>query len=407
MSQLNNLITKLCPSGVEQKKIKEVFRRLKGTSITAAKMKEIAKADGEIRIFAGGKTVINANEEDIPNANITRVPAVLVQSRGVIDVVYYESPFTFKNEMWAYTSDEKISVKFLYYILKNNIQQFRDAASGMGALPQISLPVTENFLIPVPPLPVQAEIVHILDNFTELIAELTAELMARKRQYKYFRDMFFSFTDDKHDVQIVPLKNVIVSLTTGLNPRQNFKLNEQNATCFYITGKDIFNNTIRISEKTDKISGNTISLINKRANLQDNNLLFVSTGTGTVGRMTVIDKYDGTWSVSETIYCIKTTDKINPRYLMHFLYSTNARQQFEPKISKGSVPHLKTSDLLNVRIPILSLEIQQRIVNILDNFDTICFDLKVGLPAEIEARQKQYEYYRDKLLTFNLKEKMT
>ena len=132
MNRLEKLIQELCPDGVEYKRVKEVFKRLKGTPITAAKMKEIATQDGEIRIFAGGKTVINARERDIPNANIIKVPAVLVQSRGVIDVIYYEKPFTFKNEMWAYTSDKKITVKFLYYVLKNNIQSFRDAASGMG-----------------------------------------------------------------------------------------------------------------------------------------------------------------------------------------------------------------------------------------------------------------------------------
>lgn len=120
-SRLEDLIAELCPNGVEYKKIKDVYLRIKGTPITASKMKEIASEDGEVRIFAGGKTVINAHESDIPKANITRVPAVLVQSRGVIDAVYYDKPFTFKNEMWAYTSDSQISVKFLYYLLKNNI----------------------------------------------------------------------------------------------------------------------------------------------------------------------------------------------------------------------------------------------------------------------------------------------
>lgn len=176
MSRLNELIAELCPDGVPFRKIKEVYTRLKGTPITAGKMKEIENLDGEIKIFAGGKTVINAREEDIPNANITRVPAVLVQSRGVIDFIYYEEPFTFKNEMWAYTAENKTTVKYLYYILKNNTAHFRDAASGMGSLPQISLPVTEDFIIPVPPLEVQEEIVRILDTFTELIAELTVKL---------------------------------------------------------------------------------------------------------------------------------------------------------------------------------------------------------------------------------------
>ena len=127
MSELERLIQELCPNGVEFKKIKEVYKRIKGTPITAGKMKEIENPDGDIRVFAGGKTVITAFEEDIPNANITRVPAVLVQSRGVIDAVYYDKPFTFKNEMWAYTAENPIAVKFLYYVLKNNIENFRNA----------------------------------------------------------------------------------------------------------------------------------------------------------------------------------------------------------------------------------------------------------------------------------------
>ena len=113
-SKLEELIAELCLNGVEYKKVKDTYLRIKGTPITASKMKEIASEDGEVRIFAGGKTVINAHESDIPKANITRVPAVLVQSRGVIDAVYYDKPFTFKNEMWAYTSNNPISVKFLY-----------------------------------------------------------------------------------------------------------------------------------------------------------------------------------------------------------------------------------------------------------------------------------------------------
>lgn len=135
MSKLERLIQQYCPDGVEYYKVKDIYKRIKGTPITAGKMKEIANSSGSVRIFAGGKTAIDANEEDIPNATITKVPAVLVQSRGVIDVIYYDKPFTFKNELWGYTTDNKIAVKYLYYVLKNNVQVFRDAASGMGALP--------------------------------------------------------------------------------------------------------------------------------------------------------------------------------------------------------------------------------------------------------------------------------
>ena len=184
---------------VEWKKIKQVFRRIKGTSITATKMKEIQNDDGEIRVFAGGKTVVSAREIDIPNANITRVPSVLVQSRGVIDFVYFDKSFTFKNEMWAYTIDNKTTVKYLYYYLKNSTQYFRDAASGMGALPQISLPVTEDFVIPIPSISEQERIVEILDKFDVLVNDIStglpAEIEARRKQYEYYRNQLLTFNN--------------------------------------------------------------------------------------------------------------------------------------------------------------------------------------------------------------------
>ena len=191
MSKLGELICEFCSNEVETVKIKNAFQRLKGTPITAARMKEINNPEGEIKVFAGGKTVITAKEKDIPNANIIRVPAVLVQSRGVIDVIYYDKPFTFKNEMWAYTSEDIISVKFLYYVLKNSIQTFRDAASGMGSLPQISLKVTEEFMLPVPPLEVQREIVHVLDSSSYLQPSLQPSLQLVRNSMDFIEINYF------------------------------------------------------------------------------------------------------------------------------------------------------------------------------------------------------------------------
>ena len=182
---------------VPRVKIKDVYKRIKGTPITAGKMKEIANEDGDVRIFAGGKTVVNAFEQDIPDANITKVPAMLVQSRGVIDFVYYDKPFTFKNEMWAYTSDNIVSIKYLRYVLQNNSQYFRDAASGMGSLPQISLKVTEEYEIPYPSIEEQTKIVEILEKFDGICADvncgLPAEIDARQKQYEYYRNKLLTF----------------------------------------------------------------------------------------------------------------------------------------------------------------------------------------------------------------------
>lgn len=178
------------------------------------------------------------------------------------------------------------------------------------------------------------------------------------------------------------IEEVIISLKTGLNPRQNFSLNEEGSIFPYITGKDIFDNNINVTDRTDKITPTALELINKRAKLESGLLLFASTGTGTVGRMAIIHNYCNDWGISETLYAIKVNSTmILTNYLMHFLYSSVAKNQFEPKISKGSVPHLKVKDLLNVKIPVPPLEVQREIVKVLDNF------------TELTARKQQYLYY--------------
>lgn len=186
-------------NNIKKIKVKDAFIRVKGTPITAAKMQEIKDENGDIKIFAGGKTVINTFEKNIPNANITKVPAVLVQSRGIIDVIYYDKPFTFKNEMWAYTHDSKITLKYLYYVLKNNIEEFRNSASGMGSMPQISLPVTEDFELSLPDLEEQERIVTILDSFEAICSDfkigLPAEIEKRQQQYEYYRNLLLNFKE--------------------------------------------------------------------------------------------------------------------------------------------------------------------------------------------------------------------
>lgn len=408
MSKLEQLINELCPNGVEFKKIKNSYTRIKGTPITAGKMKEIASDDGEIKIFAGGKTVITAHEADIPNANITRVPAVLVQSRGVIDAVYYDKPFTFKNEMWAYTADNPIKVKYLYYVLKNNIEHFREAASGMGSLPQISLRVTEDFIIPLPPLPVQEEIVRILDKFTELTEELTEELTARKQQYEYYKDKLLTFEDDS--VSWCELNDIIISLNTGLNPRKFFRLNTEDATNYYVTIREIRGSRIIPTDKTDRINDEALALCNNRSNLEIGDVLF--SGTGTIGETAVIVEHPQNWNIKEGVYAIKPNKKrILPKFLRYLLTATYIKTAYMKKVAGGTVKSIPMGELKKLKIPIpypedneKSLAEQQRIVDILDRFDKLCNDISEGLPAEIEARQKQYEYYRDKLLTFKKKE---
>ena len=396
MSRLNELIQQYCPDGVEYKKIKEVYQRIKGTPITAGKMKEIQCPTGEIRIFAGGKTMIDANEADIPNANITRVPSVLVQSRGVIDAIYYDKPFTFKNEMWAYTHKEQTSVKFLYYVMKQNIQHFRDAASGMGALPQISLGTTEDFVIPVPPLPVQEEIVRILDTLTELQAELQAELQKRLQQYNYYRDNLLSF-EGRTDVEWKKLGDV-VSISRGASPRpiQNYLTNEEDGIPWIKIG-DVSTNSKYITSTAERITREGASksrFLNKGTFILSNSMSF--------GRPYILGIdgciHDGWISICDF------EASLNSDFLYYLLRSSDVQGYWISKAnSGGAVANLNSDIVRSTPIPVPPLAEQQRIVDILDRFSTLTTDITAGLPAEIEARRKQYEYYREQLLTFKQK----
>lgn len=184
-------------SSVKFEELGKAFSRIRGTSITANKMRDIEVIDGDIRIFAGGKTVIDTTEDKILNPNITRAPSIIVQSRGIIDFIYYDKPFTFKNEMWGYTSENEVSVKFLYYYLKNNVDYFRRASTSMGSLPQISLSITENFKIPVLSIETQRKVVEILDKFDTLVNSITEglprEIELRRKQYEHYRELLLNF----------------------------------------------------------------------------------------------------------------------------------------------------------------------------------------------------------------------
>ena len=397
MSKLEELIEQYCPDGVEYYKIKDVYKRIKGTPITAGKMKEIATPDGSVRIFAGGKTVIDANEKDIPNANITRVPAVLIQSRGVIDAVYYDKPFTFKNEMWAYTTFNQKSVKYLYYILKSNIQTFRDAASGMGALPQISLGVTEEFEIPVPPLPVQEEIVRILDAFTELQAELQAELQKRKQQYNYYLDNLLNFKNINRggqEIKWMKMSEICIKISSGGTPSRGnsdyFNGDIPWLRTQEVNRNDIYDTEIKITKEA----------INKSAaKLIPKNCVIIAMYGATAGK-TCINKIPLTTNQA----CCNLQIDANAASYKYVYYCVCNDYEKIKSLGQGSQHNINAQIIKDYIIPVPPLAEQNRIVAILDRFDTLTTDLTQGLPAEIEKRRQQYEFYRDKLLTFKRKE---
>ena len=200
-------------------------------------------------------------------------------------------------------------------------------------------------------------------------------------------------------VAVLELNEVIFSLNTGLNPRQFFRLNTNDATNYYITIREIRNGNIVPTDKTDRINDAALALCNNRSNLEVGDVLF--SGTGTIGETAVITKCPYNWNIKEGVYSIKPNQSIIlPKFLRYLLTTDKIKQEYMKKVAGGTVKSIPMGELKKMKIPVPSIETQTKIVDVLDRFDALCNDLTSGLPAEIEARQKQYEYYRDKLLTF-------
>ncbi|WJW83837.1 restriction endonuclease subunit S (plasmid) [Moellerella wisconsensis] len=207
---------------------------------------------------------------------------------------------------------------------------------------------------------------------------------------------------DGVEVEWLPLEEVIHSLKTGLNPRQNFQLNTSDAQGYYVTVREIQDGKIVFLDKTDRVNDRALELINGRSNLEVGDILF--SGTGTVGRTAVIEEKPANWNIKEGVYTIKPIqEKILPGFLSHLLNSSEIVKDYSKKIVGNPVVSLPMGELKKLLIPIpcpknpeKSLAIQSEIVRILDKFTA----LTAELTAELTARKKQYNYYRDQLLSF-------
>ena len=362
---------------VEWKPLKDILIRTKGTKITAAEMKILHKDNAPLKIFAGGKTFALVNFEDIPEKDINKNPSIIVKSRGIIEFEYYDKPFSHKNEMWSYYSNDKnINIKYIYYVLKNQEPYFQNLGSKMQ-MPQIATPDTDKYLVPIPPLPVQTEIVKILDALTALTSELTSELILRRKQYEYYREKLLSEEElEKVGFEWKPLGEV-TNIKTG-----------QAVSKYSISQNPGIYPVINSGREP-------LGFINEW-NTENDPIGITTRGAG-VGSITWQEgKYfRGNLNYSVTV---KSDYKLNIGFLYHILL--HFQKEIHNLCSFTGIPALNASELKKLEISIPAIEEQQRIVSILDKFETLTNSITEGLPLAIEQSQKRYEYYRELLLSF-------
>jgi len=403
MSHLSYMEKLLDGVDVEWLPLKEVLVRTKGTKITAGQMKVLHKDGAPLKIFAGGKTVAFVDFNDIPEKDVNREPSIIVKSRGVIEFEYYEKPFSHKSEMWSYYSDnDAIHIKFIYHFLKLHERHFQGIGSRMQ-MPQIATPDTDKFLVPIPcpdnpkkSLAIQAEIVRILDAFTAMTAELTAELNMRKKQYNYYRDQLLSF--EEGDFEWMTLGDVTKKWYSGGTPTAG-------KPEFYEGGNIPWLRTqeVKFSDVSEtEVFITPAALKNSSAKWIPENCVIIAISGATAGR-SAINKIPLT--TNQHCGCLEIDDKkALYRYVFHWV---SFNYENIKALGQGARGDLNSTIIKNFRLPVpyandpeKSLVEQARIVAILDKFDTLTTSLQEGLPREIELRQKQYEYYRDLLLNF-------
>lgn len=378
MSKLQELIKELCPEGVEFRKLGEVCKIFRGKRLTTRDL----HADGKYPVFHGGIEPIGFYITNNREANSTMVINVGA-SAGTVG--FCNKKFWSSDGCFCFTHNSILNQKYLFFVLQS-IEPLIKSKVRKAGIPTLDNKEVERLIIPLPPLEVQNEIVRILDTFTSHAAELQAELQARKEQYEYYRNKLLTFDKDTKWERLG-------ELVSFMNGKGHEKYIEDNGKYIVVNSKFISTNG-----EVKKYSDLQISPLFK-----DMILMVMSDlpNGKALAKCFIVDE-DNKYTLNQRIgaFTIKNTNIITTYFLFYIL---NRNKQLLTYDNGVDQTNLRKDNILNISIPIPSLSEQQRIVSILDKFESLVNDLSEGLPAEIAAVQEQYEYYRNKLLTFKRK----
>ena len=417
MSRLDELIQELCPNGVEYKTIQEVCVNICSGGTPKTSISEYYGGDipwvrtQEVDWNYIYDTDVKITEEGLANSSAKWIPAncIIVAMYGATaaKVTINKIPVTTNQACCNLEINENIVlIRYVYHFLCNEYENLK--GMGQGSQSNINAQMIKNYRLPVPPLEVQREIVRILDSFTLLTAELTAELTARKKQYEFYRDALLTFSNESDELIQKLCPNRVeyrvfgksATIVRGASPRpiKNFITTDPKGVNWIKIG-DVKSGDKYITASAEKITqeGAKKSRTVKKGD-------FILSNSMSFGRPYILQIdgciHDGWLAISDY------SDSYLSDFLYHLLNSSSCQREMRKKASfGGAVKNLNAEIVRDLVLPVPPLEVQREIVRILDSFTSLTTDLSSGLPAEIKARQKQYEYYRDKLLNFKKLEK--
>lgn len=393
MSKLNDLINKLCPDGVYFVKLGEVCEIKTGKGIT---QKDCSDA-GEYPVYSGGKEPMGYYHKYNRDENTVTVSRVGAYA-GYVNFVFQK--FYLNDKCFSVIPiQNNINSKYLFYKLKSIEQIIINLQSG-GGVPTINTKKVGNLEIPLPPIEVQNEIVRILDKFTQLEAELEAELDCRKRQYEFYRDQLLSFdkiTPPERNNVVWKKLSEVGTLVRG-NGLQKKDFTPNGVGCIhygqiYTHYRTFATETItccseELAKKLRTSEYGDVVIATTSENVED-----VCKAVAWLGKESI--------AISGDAYIYKHNQ--NPKYIAYIFQTGNFFDYKKRKANGTKVIRLSGDAIGKYEVPLPPIEEQNRIVAILDRFESLTTSLQHGLPAEIAARRQQYEYYRDKLLDFKRK----
>lgn len=384
MSRIDKLIERLCPDGVEYRSLGEVCELARGVRVIKKNLAE----EGDIPVFQNALKPLGFNVE----SNRRGEMAFVICAGAAGQVGYSKVAFWAADDCYTVES-ALMNDRFLYHLLLNQqhklLSQVRKAS-----IPRLSRAAIEKLRIPVPPMEVQEEIVRVLDTLTELEAELEAkleaELEARKAQFAYFRNKLISQTAATSSLQELKEFGVF----TGSTPKKSEKHYFGDEFPFYKPGD--FDHGKTALDTSDGLSALGLSAVKV---VPGNSTMVVCIGA-TIGKVGFAPTQG---ACNQQINVIPPNESFDSRFVFHCISSQYCQDQIARLGNFSSMPILNLKNFAQILIPAPDLLEQQRIANTLDSFDILANDIFSGLPTEIEARRKQYAYYRDRLLAFKEK----
>lgn len=391
MSKIESLINELCPNGIKYDTLSNLCKSLKKGTLKTTDL----VADGEYPVINSGRDLYGYYSDYNNDGN-----AFTVAARGEYAgfISYFSSSFWAGGLCYPYASKDEsiIKTKFIYYYLKSREKEIMNFMVSRGSIPALNKSDLDKLRIAVPPLEVQCEIVHILDDFTLLSAELSAELKARKKQYNAYLEILLDYKNFK-DYNIMKMSELF-DFRNGLSKGKEYF---GKGTPF-VRYTDVYNKRfLRKEDITQLVTCTDKELENLKVNRGDIFFTRTSEIAEEVGYSAVmLDEIENCVFNGFTIKATPKTNLLLPEYCSYCFSTSHFRNYVSTHCSFTTRASLTGKTIGEYEIAVPSIEEQKRIIKCLDKLYKLCNDISDGLPAEIEKRQKQYEYYRDKLLCF-------